>query len=66
MRPLTEQAVTEFEAAADELYDAGGPRPAGTCSVQSRTEGVRDVGLVTVSIGVALSTPAHVRAIRAS
>ena len=49
--------MTEFEAAADELYDAE-DRARGYLSVRSRTEGMRDVGLVTVSIGVALSRPA--------
>ncbi len=53
--PLTDRAVTEFEAAADQLYDAG-DRVRGYVSVQSRRDGVRDVGLVTVSVGVALST----------
>jgi GGDEF domain-containing protein len=55
VRPLTERAVSEFEAAADELYDAD-DRDRGYVSVNSRREGVRDVGLVTVSVGVALST----------
>jgi len=54
VRPLTEQAVAEFEAAADELYDPE-DRARGYLRVRSRTEGMRDVGPVTVSIGVALS-----------
>jgi diguanylate cyclase (GGDEF)-like protein len=55
IRPLTDLAVTEFEAAADHLYDAE-DRARGYVSVKSRRDGVRDVGLVTVSIGVALSS----------
>jgi diguanylate cyclase (GGDEF)-like protein len=55
VRPLTERAVSEFEAAADELYDDV-DRDRGYVSVKSRRDGVRDVGLVTVSVGVALST----------
>jgi diguanylate cyclase (GGDEF)-like protein len=54
VRPLTERAVFEFEAAADELYDPD-DRARGYLRVRSRTEGMRDVGPVTVSIGVALS-----------
>jgi diguanylate cyclase (GGDEF)-like protein len=53
--PLTDKAVTEFESAADQLYDAE-DRARGYVSVKSRRDGVRDVGLVTVSVGVALST----------
>jgi diguanylate cyclase (GGDEF)-like protein len=55
IRPLTEKAVAAFESAADELYDDE-DRDRGYVSVKSRQEGVRDVGLVTVSVGVALST----------
>ena len=55
VRPLTERAVSEFESAADALYDDE-DRDRGYVSVKSRREGVRDVGLVTVSVGVALST----------
>ncbi|MBX6750564.1 MAG: response regulator [Micromonosporaceae bacterium] len=55
IRPLTEQAVTEFEKAADALYDPE-DRERGYITVKSRRDGVKDVGLVTVSIGVALST----------
>jgi diguanylate cyclase (GGDEF)-like protein len=53
--PLTDKAVTEFEAAADRLYDAE-DQARGYVSVKSRRDGVQDVGLVTVSVGVALST----------
>ncbi len=55
IRPLTERAVAEFEAAADGLYDAE-DRARGYVRVTSRRDGVRDVGLVTVSVGVALSS----------
>jgi diguanylate cyclase (GGDEF)-like protein len=52
---LTDRAVTEFEAAADALYDVE-DRNRGYVSVKSRRDGIRDVGLVTVSVGVALSS----------
>jgi diguanylate cyclase (GGDEF)-like protein len=52
--PLTDKAVTEFEAAADRLYDAE-DRDRGYVSVKTR-RGTFDVGLVTVSVGVALSS----------
>ena len=55
VRPLTERAVSKFEAAADTLYDDQ-DRERGYVSVKSRRDGVKDVGLVTVSVGVALST----------
>jgi diguanylate cyclase (GGDEF)-like protein len=55
VRPLTEKAVAEFESEADNLYDAE-DAARGYISVQSRREGIKDVGLVTVSIGVALSS----------
>jgi len=58
IRPLTDRAVTEFEAAADRLYDVE-DRARGYVSVKSRRDGVLDVGLVTVSIGVALSSRRH-------
>lgn len=52
---LTDRAVTSFEAAVDTLYDAG-DRARGYVSVKSRRGDVRQVGLATVSVGVALST----------
>jgi diguanylate cyclase (GGDEF)-like protein len=55
IRPLIERAVGQFEAAADTLYDEQ-DRARRYVSVKSRRDGVRDVGLVTVSVGVALST----------
>jgi diguanylate cyclase (GGDEF)-like protein len=55
VRPLTDRAVGEFEKAADALYDPE-DRHRGYLSVRSRRDGTREVGLVTVSVGVALST----------
>jgi len=55
IRPLTDQAVSRFEQAADALYDED-DRTRRYVSVRSRRDGVQDVGLVTVSIGVALSS----------
>ncbi|HEY7225231.1 MAG TPA: response regulator [Micromonosporaceae bacterium] len=55
VRPLTERAVSEFERSADSLYDEQ-DRERGYVTVKSRRDGVKEVGLVTVSIGVALST----------
>jgi diguanylate cyclase (GGDEF)-like protein len=55
VRPLTERAVREFEDEADTLYDAE-DRARGYLRVKSRQNNeLHDVGLVTVSIGVALS-----------
>ena len=54
IRPLTELAVAAFEMEADQLYDPE-DRARGYVSVKSRRDGVKDVGLVTVSVGVALS-----------
>jgi diguanylate cyclase (GGDEF)-like protein len=53
--PLTDAAVTQFEAAADRLYDPE-DRARGYISVRRRAEGITDVGLVTVSTGVAMSS----------
>jgi diguanylate cyclase (GGDEF)-like protein len=53
--PLTDKAITEFESAADALYDDE-DRDRGYVSVKSRRDGILDVGLVTVSVGVALSS----------
>jgi diguanylate cyclase (GGDEF)-like protein len=55
IRPLTDSAVSRFEQAADALYDEE-DRIRRYVSVKSRRDGVKDVGLVTVSIGVALSS----------
>jgi diguanylate cyclase (GGDEF)-like protein len=58
VRAITEQAVSEFESAADGLYDEE-DRRRGYLNVKSRRDGTQGVGLVTVSIGVALSTRRH-------
>ena len=55
VRPLTERAVTEFEKAADALYDPE-DRERGYLLVKNRGGELTRVGLVTVSVGVALST----------
>ncbi len=55
VRPLTERAVSEFEKAADALYDEE-DRQRGYLTVKTRGGDVRNVGLVTVSVGVAIST----------
>jgi diguanylate cyclase (GGDEF)-like protein len=55
VRPLTDAAVTEFEVAADQLYDPE-DRDRGYLVVKQRRGGTLDVGPVTVSIGVAMST----------
>ena len=47
--------MSRFEQAADALYDEE-DRMRRYVSVKSRRDGVQDVGLVTVSIGVALSS----------
>jgi diguanylate cyclase (GGDEF)-like protein len=55
VRLLAERAVGEFEAEADSLYDPE-DRARGYLRVKSRRNNeLTDVGLVTVSIGVALS-----------
>jgi diguanylate cyclase (GGDEF)-like protein len=54
VRPLTEQAVVDFEKAADDLYD---PEDAarGYVELRDRRGNVRKAALVTLSIGVCLS-----------
>ncbi|HEX6968330.1 MAG TPA: response regulator [Micromonosporaceae bacterium] len=54
MRPLTEQAVIDFEKAADGLYD---PEDAarGYVELHDRRGNVRKAALATLSIGVCLS-----------
>jgi diguanylate cyclase (GGDEF)-like protein len=56
--PLTKQAVEDFERAADELYD---PRDAqrGFVEITDRRGNVHRAHLVTLSIGVAQSTPSR-------
>ncbi|HCT78125.1 MAG TPA: diguanylate cyclase response regulator [Micromonosporaceae bacterium] len=53
--PITTKAVVDFEAASDELYD---PRDAqrGYLELTDRRGNVHQINLVTISIGVALST----------
>src|SRR5262249_14985028 len=58
IRGITEEAVGEFESAADGLYDEE-DRLRGYLNVKSRRDGTHGVALVTVSIGVALSTRRH-------
>ena len=53
--PLTEKAVLDFEEAADALYDPV-DRERGYAEVTKRTGGVQRAALVTLSIGVAVST----------
>ncbi|TMM37262.1 MAG: response regulator [Actinobacteria bacterium] len=55
VRPLTERAVVDFEAMADELYDPLDARR-GYLELTDRKGETRQVNLVTLSIGVALST----------
>jgi diguanylate cyclase (GGDEF)-like protein len=55
VRPLTKQVVEEFEAMADRLYDPVDSQR-GYLEIPDRKGDVRLVNLVTVSIGVALST----------
>jgi diguanylate cyclase (GGDEF)-like protein len=55
VRPITEQAVYDFERAADEIYD---PEDAerGYLEIVDRRGNVQRPRLVTISVGVALST----------
>jgi diguanylate cyclase (GGDEF)-like protein len=55
VRPLTERAVVDFEAVADELYDPVDARR-GYLELTDRKGEPRQVNLVTLSIGVAVST----------
>jgi PleD family two-component response regulator len=54
VRPLTEKAVLDFEAAADGLYDPG-DAARGYLELTKRNGEVQQANLVTLSIGVALS-----------
>jgi diguanylate cyclase (GGDEF)-like protein len=58
VRPLTIKAVEDFEASADRLYD---PQDAqrGYLEIPDRKGNIRQVNLVTLSIGVALSGNRH-------
>ncbi|HEV7899138.1 MAG TPA: response regulator [Planosporangium sp.] len=53
--PVTERAVVDFEAAADALYDPQ-DRDRGYAEVAKRNGEVQRANLVTLSIGVAVST----------
>jgi diguanylate cyclase (GGDEF)-like protein len=53
--PLTERAVVDFESAADALYDPDDARR-GYIEVVKRNGEVQKANLVTLSIGVAVST----------
>ncbi len=55
VKPLTTKAVVDFEAAADELYDQVDARR-GYLELTDRRGRVHQVNLVTISIGVAVST----------
>jgi diguanylate cyclase (GGDEF)-like protein len=56
VRPLTERAVIDFERTADELYDPVDARR-GYVELRDRRGNVQRAALVTLSIGVSLSTP---------
>ncbi|HZM80989.1 MAG TPA: response regulator [Candidatus Limnocylindrales bacterium] len=60
VKPITTRAVIDFEAAADELYD---PTDAerGYLELSDRRGRVHQVNLVTISIGVAVSTARYYR-----
>jgi diguanylate cyclase (GGDEF)-like protein len=58
VRTLTERAVLDFEKAADELYDAE-DADRGYVEVRDRRNNVQKASLVTLSIGVALSSGAR-------
>jgi diguanylate cyclase (GGDEF)-like protein len=55
VRPLTERAVTDFESSADKLYDPVDAER-GYLELTDRKGEVKRARLVTISIGVALST----------
>jgi diguanylate cyclase (GGDEF)-like protein len=55
VRPLTEKAVADFEAAADALYDPA-DAARGYVELPGRRGEVKRATLVTISVGVALSS----------
>jgi diguanylate cyclase (GGDEF)-like protein len=55
VRPLTEKAVVDFETSADELYDPADSQR-GFLELTDRRGNTQRANLVTISIGVALST----------
>jgi diguanylate cyclase (GGDEF)-like protein len=56
VRPLTERAVIDFERAADDLYDQVDAQR-GYVELPDRRGNLQRAALVTLSIGVSLSTP---------
>lgn len=55
VRPITQRAVEDFESAADELYDPVDAER-GYLEIVDRRGNVRRPNLVTISVGVAVST----------
>jgi diguanylate cyclase (GGDEF)-like protein len=55
VRPLTERAVVDFERTADELYDPSDAQR-GYVELPDRRGNIQRAALVTLSIGVSLST----------
>jgi diguanylate cyclase (GGDEF)-like protein len=55
VRPLTEKAVVDFESSADDLYDPADSQR-GFLELTDRRGHTQRANLVTISIGVALST----------
>jgi diguanylate cyclase (GGDEF)-like protein len=55
MRQLTERAIVDFEQASDTLYDPGDAKR-GYLELTDRRGQVRQANLVTISVGVAVST----------
>ena len=60
VKPITTRAVVDFEAAADELYDPSDAQR-GYLELADRRGRVHQVNLVTISIGVAVSTARYYR-----
>lgn len=60
VKPITTRAVVDFEAAADELYDSTDAQR-GYLELADRRGRVQQVNLVTISIGVAVSTARYYR-----
>jgi len=54
VRPIIEQAILDFEKAADELYDPSDARR-GYVEVKDRRGNLQKAALVTLSVGVAVS-----------
>ena len=60
VQPITTRAVIDFESAADELYDPSDAQR-GYLELADRRGRVHQVNLVTISIGVAVSTARYYR-----